>query len=302
MWILQNRLIKKVSRNFLKEKIHLGSDTYTRRRLLPNLLPKKLEHEEYLDDIYRVVLKKKKGAIIDVGVNTGQTLFKMLSIDKNRPYFGFEPQSAPVSCVESFLIENKITNYCILPVALSDQNGSIPINIRGYGYGSSLMASGVASIVDGFRPKNFYNYAKYIYAARGDEIIESLGITSIALIKIDVEGAELEVVRGLKTTIEKHRPFILFEVLHHYIVVTKEELDKKTIDFRESRLQELEEIIRSNRYHVYQIKKNKEIIKIAKIKPKVANDITSTNFIAVPDENESNFCKFLKTSLPITTG
>lgn len=293
------RKITKAAANvLLKQKIRLGKASYTRRLLLPNLLSGTLEHEEFLDDIYMATLHKKEGAIVDVGVNTGQTLFKMLSIDKSRSYFGFEPQSAPASAVESFLIDNSITNYYILPVALSDKSGTIPINIRGSGIDS--MASSVASIVDGFRPQSFYHYTKHIYAARGDEVIDSLGISSIALIKIDVEGAELEVVRGLKTTIEKYRPFILFEVLHHYLVVTKQKLDQETIEFRESRIQELEELIRSRRYHLYQINGEKEIIKISKIQPKVVNDLSSTDFIAVPDEQESDFCTSLETSRSIT--
>ncbi|GAB6160952.1 hypothetical protein JCM12298_01110 [Desulfothermus naphthae] len=244
-----NKMITLVASIFLKEKICIGKDIYMRRLLLPNLMSKTLHHEEFLDDIYRAALKKNEGAIIDVGVNTGQTLLKILSFDKNRLYFGFEPQSTAASCVESFLIENKIKNYCILPIALSDKNECVLLHIRGNGVYS--MASDVASMIDGFRPANFYNYKKYIYAARGDEVIDSLGIPSIALIKVDVEGAELEVIKGLKMTIDKHRPFILFEVLHHYLVVTKEKLDKESIDFRELRIQELEEILRTKKYHIY---------------------------------------------------
>lgn len=293
MYILK-KTIKTALRCFLKEKIRLGTGAYVRRLLLPNLLSNTTSHEEFLGDIYKAVLQKKEGVIIDVGVNTGQTLFKMLSIDKSRPYFGFEPQSTPASSVETFLIDNKITHYAILPIALSDHNGVIPINVRGEGIDS--MASPVASIVDGFRPKNFYSYAKYVYAAYGDEVIDSLNIAAITLIKVDVEGAELEVIRGLKATIEKYRPFILFEVLHHYLAVTKEELDKKTIDFRESRIQELEEIIRARRYHVYQIDGSKALTKTAKIEPKFVNDLASTDFIAVPHEHESEFCGLLAKS------
>jgi FkbM family methyltransferase len=302
MWIFKKMVIKigkTILSVFLKKKMQLGGDTYARRLVLPNLLSGPLAHDECLDDIYRAVLKRKEGAIIDVGANTGQTLYKMLSIDRNRPYFGFEPQCMAASCVESFLIENKITNYCILPIALSDHNGSIPINIRGDGIYS--MACPVASIVDGFRPRQFYNYTRRIYAARGDEIIESLGITSIAVIKIDVEGAELEVMRGLRATLARYRPFVVFEVLHHYVVVTNEELDKETIDFRESRIGELEEIIRMNKYCVYQVNGDKEILRINRIKPKVVNDLTSKDFIAVPEEEESGFCQLLEGCRNITT-
>jgi hypothetical protein len=163
------------------------------------------------------------------------------------------------------------------------------------------MACPVASIVDGFRPRQFYNYTRRIYAARGDEIIESLGITSIAVIKIDVEGAELEVMRGLRATLARYRPFVVFEVLHHYVVVTNEELDKETINFRESRIGKLEEIIRMNKYCVYQVNGDKEILRISRIKPKVVNDLISKDFIAVPEEQESGFCQLLEGCRNITT-
>ena len=45
-------------------------------------------------------------------------------------------------------------------------------------------------------------------------------ISSIALIKIDVEGAEPAVLRGLKVSIEKYSPFIIFLVLNNYLVIT----------------------------------------------------------------------------------
>jgi FkbM family methyltransferase len=45
-----------------------------------------------------------------------------------------------------------------------------------------------------------------------DSIIEKLHIDNIRLIKIDVEGAEIEVIKGAIKTIVKHRPTIIVEV------------------------------------------------------------------------------------------
>lgn len=292
-----NKIIKAIIRKTLKGTIRVGKQAYIRRPLLPNLMVNSLQHEEFLDDIYIAALKGKEGAIIDVGVNTGQTLLKMLSFDKDRTYYGFEPQSTAASCVESFLIENQINNFKILPIALSDSNTCIPLNIRGTGIFS--MASSVASMVEGFRPDDFYDYKKYIYAARGDEVIDSLEIPSIALIKIDVEGAELEVIKGLEMKIGEHRPFILFEVLHHYLVVTNQELDKETMEFRDSRTRELEAILRGKSYQIYQIIGNEQAIKIQKIEPKVVNDLESTDYIAVPEEKEAVFCQHLESTRKI---
>ncbi|MDH8249875.1 FkbM family methyltransferase, partial [Klebsiella pneumoniae] len=49
---------------------------------------------------------------------------------------------------------------------------------------------------------------------RFDDIRAALQIGKIGLLKIDVEGAELPVLRGMEASIVKDRPWILCEVLH----------------------------------------------------------------------------------------
>ena len=46
---------------------------------------------------------------------------------------------------------------------------------------------------------------------------------SVCCIKVDVEGAELEVFEGFLNTIEKTKPFLIFEVLNHFLAVTGQE-------------------------------------------------------------------------------
>jgi FkbM family methyltransferase len=45
----------------------------------------------------------------------------------------------------------------------------------------------------------------------GDEAVESLGISRLGLIKIDVEGLELAVLEGLKRTLSSQDPVVMFE-------------------------------------------------------------------------------------------
>jgi FkbM family methyltransferase len=45
----------------------------------------------------------------------------------------------------------------------------------------------------------------------GDEVVESLGISRLGLIKIDVEGLELAVLEGLKRTLNSQDPVVMFE-------------------------------------------------------------------------------------------
>ena len=45
--------------------------------------------EPWMIELLAMLLKEKEGAFIDVGVNVGQTLIKLKSIDINRKYIGF---------------------------------------------------------------------------------------------------------------------------------------------------------------------------------------------------------------------
>lgn len=47
--------------------------------------------------------------------------------------------------------------------------------------------------------------------ARGDDLISDLALTAVHVIKIDTDGYELNVLRGLEKTIAAHRPIIQFE-------------------------------------------------------------------------------------------
>jgi len=51
----------------------------------------------------------------------------------------------------------------------------------------------------------------FLDVVRGDSYIIELGIKDIDFIKIDVEGFELEVLQGLRKTIERYRPILTFE-------------------------------------------------------------------------------------------
>jgi hypothetical protein len=50
----------------------------------------------------------------------------------------------------------------------------------------------------------------------GDEVLDVLKVSNPGIVKIDVEGAELEVLSGLRHTLEKSHPFIICELLPVY--------------------------------------------------------------------------------------
>jgi FkbM family methyltransferase len=100
------------------------------------------------------------------------------------------------------------------------------LNINPFGLGSEnsekeffevkegVYRGGVSSFVQN---ENYDSLGADNYNARTvpvrtlDSYVEDAGVESIKFMKIDVEGFEIEVIRGAKASIERFRPFILLE-------------------------------------------------------------------------------------------
>jgi hypothetical protein len=150
----------------------------------------------------------------------------------------------------------------------------------------------IASVVDGFRPGSFYNSDRYVCLRKGDDVVSELGVASVCGIKVDVEGAELEVFEGLVDTIQKTQPFLIFEVLNHFLVMTGNKLDDRTLKFRESRIERLVRLLRHLGYEIFSIQPGNQLSRVQQIRPLVSDDLSLTNYIAVP---KSGLDAFLKT-------
>jgi FkbM family methyltransferase len=271
-----------------KRTVKLGDKVFRLKGFFANAIA--LEHftqaqepEPWLDVIFSTVLQCREGAFLDVGANLGQTLFKILALDPARQYVGFEPQLACCFMIQRFLDDNRITNFMILPLGLSNTNRLIKLH-SGPGDHDSI-----ASMVDGFRPDSFYSSHRYVSVMKGDYVISMLDLSSICAIKVDVEGAELEVLEGFLTTIEKTKPFLVFEVLNHFLVGTGSRLDHKTIRFRESRIEKMEEMLRELNYEIFNILPGSRIRNVHKIRPPVSDDLSITNYLAVPTSDLDAF-------------
>ena len=253
----------------------------------PNL---NLQREKYIDRCLRAILNYKPGAFLDVGANMGQTLLKLLSIDASHQYFGFEPNIECCFYLEQLIALNQLQSCIVLPVGLSNKTGVEHLLLR-------QDKSATASLIKDFRPDSFYSSYKYVNVAVGDCILEKLDISEIAVVKIDVEGGELECIEGLEQTIRTYRPFIMFEVLQHYLAVTNANLDEAVIQFREQRLRKLEEHLDRHTYSKLRIEPDGKLTKINKIKPGTNADLSHINYLAIPHEEEKGFFRFFDKSL-----
>jgi len=145
-----------------------------------------------------LIVLERDSSFVDIGCHNGDFLLAALKIAPSGSHAGFEPIPD--------LYENLVLNYgdtCdIRQLGLSNERGETTFNF----VKSNPMYSGIKK----------RNYPK-------KEIIEEISIdvdtldnqlfeaSRIDLIKIDVEGAELDVLKGGVNTITKFNPVVIFE-------------------------------------------------------------------------------------------
>lgn len=179
------------------------------------------EPDNFLIKLFKAIKLPGNLTFVDVGVNVGQSLLNFVSCHNNA-YIGFEPNSNCNFYLNKLVYINKLNNVRILPIGLSSHNSI------GKFYITKFIDSS-ATTVEGLRP-GFYDENKspvYIPLFAFDELgIDEIG--KIGLVKIDVEGGELEVIKGMKKMINSDKPIIICEVLDFHSFDTSAKLQQRT--------------------------------------------------------------------------
>ena len=140
------------------------------------------------------------GAVLDIGANVG-IYAALADAVTDRQVIGFEPTPVLAALAGSFGAENGF-GYAMESVALGAENGTATFYLSDSSDGSN-------SLAEGFRKSS----------AQIDVTVETLdsyvartGLVP-AVVKVDTESTEPDVLVGAAGTIERHRPWILCEVL-----------------------------------------------------------------------------------------
>ncbi len=214
---------------------------------------------------------------VDIGVNTGQTLLKVKSINKSIRYVGFEPNPNCLFYLYALLHCNDLQHVTIFPFALSDKSGIVDLDI----YTDNATDSS-ASIVPGFRSKSINNIK--VPAINGAEVPQ-FEMLKLGVVKIDVEGGELGVIRGILSFIQRDRPIVICEVLPVYHVDNV---------FRLSRQNEVESILKNASYKIARIDSSGKLQEISSIG--VHSDINMVNYLFFPEEKREALKRIINPS------
>jgi FkbM family methyltransferase len=237
------------------------------------------KHEPWISPLLKKLLPIKKGTFIDVGVNIGQTLLWLKSIEPEIPYLGFEPNISCVYYTRWLIKKNQFKNTVVVPVGLSHEN-----NLSDFRINIELDAE--ATIITSLRrPDRPINETLFIPVFSFDSLKSLPGLENVGVIKIDVEGAELEVIEGMKGLIAGQRPIILCEVLHAYT--------GETVELKKDRNHRLSALLGQFGYHIFRIIKSgderqvKGLSEVTVFDDSIWSDLTSTglcDYLFVPEE------------------
>ena len=156
------------------------------------------------------VTLKSKHTMLDIGANIGNHAIYLS--DSFEIIHAFDPNPEVAPLLHQNIAINQIDNIVVHHVGLSDANKTLPFNVNlGGNLGNSgFQQEGTAQSI-------------LLEAVRGDDYLADANVKNIDFVKIDVEGFELNVLRGLVRTIDHHRPVIAFEC-------HAQNLDKKHLD------------------------------------------------------------------------
>ena len=158
---------------------------------------------------------KKNDSVVDIGANIGRYSFELSKIvDHKGKVYSFEPILRNYLTFISLIFVHEAKNIIPFNIVLSDETKLLKMN----------------EVKTSIRTKvlfNTYTASKvhkkgrlYHYSIRLDDLKIK---NKISFIKIDVEGHEMQVLRGAKNTIKKNKPVILIQ-----------DNDKKVINYLKS--------------------------------------------------------------------
>jgi len=222
--------------------------------------------ENWMINLIDKLLRFKSGQFIDVGANIGQTLLKLKSVDWELKYVGFEPNPKCVYYLNEVIRRNSFIKASIIPMGIYSFDGIAQLY-----FSKDNAFDSCATLVKNFRDVKDQERIM-VPVISGN----SLGFLDkeISILKIDVEGAEVDVIEQFKDIINIRRPFVICEILPAYS-------SKNT--FRIERQARIKSIFEDLNYKIAQI--GNKLVRIDTIP--INNDVNNSNYLFFPVEFES---------------
>jgi FkbM family methyltransferase len=229
--------------------------------------------EDWMYVVLSKLLPLFKGAFIDIGVNVGQTLIKLKTVNRDIEWIGFEPNPKCIYYSLELIRSNDFQNCRLIPVGIFNRDDILELEFY-----SDSDTDPSASVIQNFRPDEKVFERIIIPVTTFEKANSALHIDGVAVIKIDVEGAEPEVLESLQSVINQYRPLLMMEILPCYT---------SNNDQRIKRQQSIEAILFGLSYKIFRIVKRnlREFVKFESIESiGIHDNLDMCEYVMVPLE------------------
>lgn len=196
-------------------------------------------------------------------------------------YLGFEPNSTCTAYVQKLIKINNFKNCTVQNVALSTGVGILQLE-------KDSVTDTCASVISSLRPNYFPDKEQVLSLDYQSFYLEK----NISFVKIDVEGAEYEVLKGMEKAILRYQPIITCEVLDSHCA--------DAFIFTQERATKLCQMLKSWNYDIIRLQTESAFIvdyeKIDKIKiiQWTQHSYTYNDYIFYPSHQENSIIEKLR--------
>lgn len=175
---------------------------------------------------------KPDSVIVDIGAHVGVFSRRLAKLAPDSVVIAFEPQTLPRSVFTLAGFMRAPCNILVMPFALGVESGlidlSIPIKAKG-GIGIGLAHVGDDADFHG----RFEIKKELVPIVRLDDVMAQLDLGPVSLVKVDVEGGELNALKGATQLLASQKPAILCEIdgREHRFGSTSRELCEFLMEF-----------------------------------------------------------------------
>lgn len=193
--------------------------------LINNIMEQGFFEAHVLKSAVELLKNIPNGVILDIGANMGSFTMPLAYYNPQFQFVCFEPQRMVCYQLCGNVAINKLQNVQVLNLALGEKEDTLLVETPDYNTETNI---GAFSLDEEVRKHDDY-LCKTKGMQQWVEVrkLDSIALENIRLIKIDVEGMELSVLKGAVETLSRNKyPPILFEAWSHkeWFLPRKQEL------------------------------------------------------------------------------